>query len=163
MLHMPSPMLIGSDGSYGAFQAYVAATATTVAGWNQGLADFASNKTRIFKTTATVLAPGGLYGSPWGTYFAMNAGVIGRVVQHGLPSYAAYADQVAGGRDILVRTSNAGTRDLLAVSRNGFVSSASTEPDTLATWCEEILYFADGQAWRMTPRSSGGPTLFTVP
>lgn len=163
MLHMPCPMLLGGADAYAAFVAYVDSIATTQADWTQNLAAFSSNRVRSFKTTARALSGESLYGSPWGARFAMNAGVIGRVVQHGLPSQAVFDDQIANGRVIFVRTSSGGTADLPSVLRNGFQSEASGSPDSLATWCEEILYFANGQAWRMTPRTSGGPTLFTVP
>lgn len=156
----------GFGDGYAAFEAYVNSIATTTAGWSQNLGDFASNRVRSFKTVATGTLSGfytGLYGSPWGARFAMNAGIIARVVQHGLFSEAIFNDQIANARVVFVRTSSAGTADLQSVFRNGFQSEPSGGPDDLATWCEEILYFANGQAWRMTPRTSGGPTLFTVP
>ena len=52
--------------------------------------------------------------------------------------------------------------DAVSTTRNGFTSLAYNDGTPYAAvYIEEIIYWDGTQAQRMTPRTSGGPTVYT--
>lgn len=158
MLHMACPMLIqGASGpTYADFQAHIATLATNgIATWNN------ASTAGSYRITAAA-ATGAMFNTPWGDS-VYSGDTNARRIQHGLPSEAVFNAQVSAGREMFYRVSAA--PDLFAafaVSRNGYTSSAYDDGlGYAAVYVEEIIYWDGTQAQRMTPRTSGGPTVYT--
>jgi hypothetical protein len=147
--------------TYADFQAHIATLATDGAGsWSADMA-LLTDANHAYRITAAA-AVGSMYGTPWNSAFALNAGTLCRVIQHGLPSAAVFNEQTADGREIFVRTVPVSNRVLPDfVSRNGYTTrNTDGVTETRATQCTELIYWDGTQAQRMQPSLGLGPTPY---
>ena len=116
-----------------------------------------------FRTTAST-ETGTMYGTTWlqsaGYGWAWVGGSAAcRAIQHGMPSQAAFLDQVAASRQIYYSTNPGGSRTCYALSRNGYQSDGGD--DVISASIGEIIYWDGTQAQKMRPFLGTGPTPYT--
>lgn len=171
----PGQAIVGRDGrrvvvggdavvvrTYADFQAHIATLGATSRVWAAN-----ANATGAYTTNAA--APTGtLTGSSWGPssavgFIASTASSLDRIVQHGMPSQAAFDEQVTNSGliylDISAALSAAGA--FPAVTRNGFTSSAAGTNTRRELLVLRYWNFTLGQAEEMQPSLGVGPTVYT--
>lgn len=116
-----------------------------------------------YRTTAAAAA-GDIYGSSWLSYMLDDIAPC-RLVQHGLPSQAAFNAQVAGGFQVLFRITVPGNQiNFPALNRNGYLSQAFNDGSPYPSRaCDLLLYWDGTQAQQMNPSTGTGPTPFVIP
>lgn len=147
----------GGGKTYAEFVTHITGLATGgVASWSSINAEVGS-----YRTTAAGAA-GQMYGSSWASFFLSDVAPC-RLIQHGLPSAAAFNAQVAGGFQIFFRLAGAGDQTTFsAVNRNGYLSQAFTDGTPYPGFaCDLILYWDGTQAQKMNPSTGTGPTPYT--
>lgn len=159
MLHMPTPMLMAGGKTYDDFVARITTLAT------KGLTEWWSNDPipssgGAYRTTATSAAgDGNMVGSVWAGRFTHRLVTRCFLIQHGLPTQEVFEAQKASEGQIFFRMASNGPQYVFhAYERNGYLSTLIADVDPIPSLkCTEILYWADGQAWKMQPDLGLGP------
>lgn len=157
-----SPIIgrVSGGPTYDEFVAHITAMATGgVASWTGRVLVAGA-----YRTTAAA-SVGNMSGSSWMTVFRSSDNANGtsrpRAVLHGLPSITVMNALAAASSEVFVRFVDAtAPSGFSAVDRNGFLSSANAST-TPAMKMTELLYWLDGQAWKMQPDLGLGPTPYT--
>ena len=148
---------------YPEFQAHIATQATEgPLAWNTVLGTGNMGARRVTAAAAT----GSMVGTPWapGGTGALYGSVLARVIRHSLPSLVVFNDQIANGREVLIRMAgSSGTIEAFALSRNGYTSAgAYDDVDGLGYFAvTELIYWDGTQAQRMLPSAQSGPTPYS--
>lgn len=114
-----------------------------------------------YRTTAAA-ETGNLFGSSWNNAFRRASSSVCRAIQHGLPSYSVFQDQVAGSRLIFFRLVAGPNTALPAVLRNNFESSDVSAVDT---WQMDLLIRWDDtlkKAFQSNPSIGGAETEYPL-
>lgn len=149
--------------TYAEFVAHVTARAVNgVLNWNALTNIDAGNYT----TTAADVGSSFMTGSSWNAKFsgggAQTRGAA-RVVQHGLPTQAAFNDQVSSGRVLFLAISSATPAFPAALNRNGYLSLADDVNNIANRVCTEIIRWDGFKAWTSNPSIGGAETEYTWP
>lgn len=142
--------------TYADFQAHIATLATGgVQAWTgTGM----PNTSGTFRSTAAA-AGGTMLGSPWmGEYRRNNTDTnCARVIQHAMPSEAAFNALVAGGFEFCFTQVGVAAANLIALNRNGYLSGALAGPVSSAQMTS-LIYWDGTKAQKMNPFAGTGPT-----
>lgn len=141
--------------TYADFQAHIIATYPTTVAWASEAASVAD-----YRTTAAA-ATGTMQGSPY--LISYRSAATCRVVQHGLPSFAVFSEQVAGGKQVVIRQIASADTSAPAVDRNSFLSSDVAGGG--GYWkCDRVIYFDDALGpMQVNPSTGTGPTPYVIP
>ena len=105
-----------------------------------------------------------MYGGTWGEYVQPFSSPFQRIVQHSMPSYAKFLEQVAATPgdankgQLYIQVEGVGNQAVNSVTRNSYTStSAASGPAQKVT---RLIYwdYADGVAREMNPYAMTGPT-----
>lgn len=159
MYFAPNPGILAAGVStgktYAEYQARLAALATYgVIDWS-GIA-----RDGRFRTTAA--APTGyMYGSPWTGFFWRTNSTVARVIQHCMPSEAAFNALVAGGYEVFWQDVDPwGEGFLTGISRNGYSSSSWEEDERPRGRPDLFIYWDGSRAMQVNPSAGTGPTPY---
>lgn len=151
-----------SGPTYEDFVAYVDSLSPIVSAW-----DAQATAASSYRKTTAAAETGTMVGSPWipssPNGYRSGSGITCRVVQHSLPSQEVFNDQIANGRVIAFKISGGpnGSGPVSGVNRNGY-SSASNSATEACRACTEILYYYQGQVWKVDPVAGTAPTVFSI-
>jgi len=160
-MFLPNPGILaaGLGGkTYAEFQARIATLATS------GSASWAGvNIAAGAWTTAAAAVVGIMYDTPWNSSYEAASSRLARIVQHALPSQAAFDDQVANGYQMFVRIQDAADKiNFVSVNRNGYASLSFNDGSPYpARTCTELIRWDGSQAWQSNPSIGGSETLYT--
>lgn len=111
-------------------------------------------------TTTAAAATGTMYGTPWLSNMSV-ASTVCRIVQHGLPTEAAFNAQISGTRKIFFQISaGPSVASFSGLNRNGYSSLSIGGGPFSSNVCAELLYWDGTQAQKMNPSSGAGPTPY---
>lgn len=168
MLHMPSPMLLGgaAEDLYPLFLAKITTLSTGgLVSWPANAPTFASGLFRVQPAAGT----GTMTGTSWNAFFLGGAS-WSRIVQHALPSSAAFNGLAATGHQVFLQVTSGNftfeSDGPYGVNRNGYTSLtfASGEDGQLypAGRVVDLIRFdaETGKAWRSNPSIGSAETEY---
>lgn len=165
MLHMASPMLLGSSKNpYDAFVQHITARATSgQVGWGGRMDTYYYNNPANVLITAGQTGTGSMIGTTWYGGGVTGSSAIARAVQHGLPSEAEFNAQMVGGLKMFAAIMPNGAQySFPGLIRNGYsAQSYNTDEPQTGYLLTELVYFSAGQAWRMRPYQASGPAPYS--
>lgn len=143
--------------TYDDFVAHITSTATGGA-LTWGATDTTAAGT--FRTTAATPSDF-MHGSPWMTEIRPGWFYPCSLLRHGMVSQAAFDAQVSNGGQVMFRTIPTTSGNVLAVDRNGFLSTATASVSRQR--CDLLVFwdFTLGKAQQMNPYAGTGPVDYT--
>lgn len=154
------PVMLVLGKVYADYLAHIAAKATSGSRSISAQIDTAIGRVRAAMNTTP---SGTMYGSSWNT-IATTDSVIGRAIQHALPSSAVVAEQVSASREIYIEVVANGSQSTFnSVTRNDYVSSPysgawGSVRVTHAIWWSE----ADKKAYQCNPSIGSAVTEYPL-
>lgn len=148
----PGVLAAGVGGkTYDEFVAHIEALATGgSAAWDVN----GVRGTGSYVTTPTAISLADMWGSSWMATSRNNSSPA-RLVQHGLPSQAAFDFVQSGLFKVFFRLNGTGITTHTALNRNGFLSKSVTA--STGNECLEVIYWDGERAQRMQPSLGLGP------
>lgn len=159
-----SPVIgrVGGGPTYDSFLAHISALAINGPITSWGIGNVEGNIGARLATAAPF--SGNLFDSSWGRSFPGGSS-IARIVQHGMPSAAAASALASAGQKLLVRIAyGPQVTAFFSFNRNGYASLEYFFEEPINSYVLTELIFWDavmGQAVRMQPSASLGPTPYT--
>lgn len=156
MLHMPTPMLMGSSveiPTYSQFVAHLETLTSVVYKW-------ATDGTTVTGRVVVGAETGTMAGTPWLAQARTSTTYVARFVQHALPDLATML--AIAGTEVYISIERITSAVVPGLTRNGFTSATSTSAQHAR--CALILWYQPGSGpMQSNPYAGTPPTSYLLP